>query len=363
MEALKIGILTFHRTNNYGACLQAVATRFILEKMGHEAFYVDYWPAYHAAKYDILSYNKLRHKHSIGGMVSCLLHACRNLKQKKERIHAFDAFRSQYILPYCKPVTDEFDVILYGSDQIWRKHSTIKDYNPTYFGRNTIASKLHIAFAASMGVLPQNEKDRQEVMELVSHLDRIAVREDNLQQLLSELGYKDVRKVLDPTLLLTKDDWNKKIAIPDYNGHPYVLTYHVAELSFDMDEVEKFAAEKGCDVKILYGVVGDKPQPGGYSAADPITFLTLFKHASYTFVSSFHGLAFSIIFEKEFLVSLRANSNRAETVLRLLGLSDRMLKPHTEIPRLNLIDYDTVRGILSDKRNKDLQLLSSWINF
>lgn len=359
---MKIGIITFHRTNNYGACLQAIATRFILEKMGHEAYYVDYWPAYHAGKYDILSFNKLRYK-SIGGKISCVLRAIRNLKEKKDRKRAFEKFHQEYIIPFCKPITDEFDVVIYGSDQIWRKHSAINNYNPVYFGKNMIATKRNLAFAASMGVLPKNERDRLKVKELVSHLDRIAVREEDLQQLLSELGYSEVERVLDPTLLLSKDEWNQKINIPDYSGRPYVLVYHVARMPFDMDEIKKFATEKGCDIKILHGVVGDKQQKDGYSAADPITFLTLFKHASYTFVSSFHGLAYSIIFEREFFASYQANSNRAETVLKLLGLSDRLIQPHSKIPSLNPIPYDTVKSKLDDKRNRDLQLLSSWLIF
>ena len=358
---MKTGIITFHRTNNYGACLQAVATRLILEEMRHEAYYVDYWPAYHAGKYDILSYNKLRHK-SIRGKVACVLNSFRNLKEKKDRKRAFEKFHQEYIIPFCKPISDDFDVVIYGSDQIWRKHSAIKDYDPVYFGKNQIASKRHIAFAASMGVLPNNERDRLKVKELVSHLDRIAVREEDLQQLLSELGYTEVERVLDPTLLLSKYEWNQKIDIPDYSGRPYVLVYHVAKMQFDIDEIKKFAAEKGCDVKILHGVVGDKQQKDGYSAADPITFLTLFKYASYTFVSSFHGLAFSIIFEREFFASYRTNSNRAETVLKLLGLSDRLIKPHSKIPRLNPIAYGTVKSKLDDKRNRDLQLLYSWLN-
>ena len=359
---MKIGILTFHRTNNYGACLQAIATRYILEKMGHEAFYVDYWPAYHAGKYDILSYNKLRYK-SIGGKLACVLRAFCNLKEKKDRKHAFEKFHQKHIIPFCKPITDEFDVIIYGSDQIWRKQNAIKDYDPVYYGKNMTSAKRHIAFAASMGVLPKNERDRLIVKELASHLDKIAVREEDLQQLLFELGNTEVKRVLDPTLLLSKDEWNQKINIPDYIGRPYALVYHVAGLPFDMDEIKKFATEKGCDIKILHGVVGDKQQKDGYSAADPLTFLMLFKHASYTFVSSFHGLAYSIIFEREFYASYRANSNRAETVLKLLGLSDRLIQPHSKIPRLTPIVYDTVKSKLDDKRNRDLQLLSSWLNF
>lgn len=359
---MKIGIVTFHRTDNYGACLQAIATRFIFEKMGHEAYYVDYWPAYHAGKYDILSFNKLRYK-SIGGKIACIFRAFRNLKEKKDRKRAFEKFHQEYIIPFCKPITEEFDVVIYGSDQIWRKHSAIKHYDSVYFGKNQIATKRHIAFAASMGVLPKNEGDRLKVKELVSHLDRIAVREENLQHLLFELGYTEVERVLDPTLLLSKDEWNQKINIPDYSGRPYVLVYHVAKMPFDMREIKKFATEKGCDIKILRGVVGDKQQQDGYSAADPITFLSLFKYASYAFVSSFHGLAFSIIFEREFLASYRANSNRAETVLKLLGLSDRLIQPYSEIPRLIPIAYDSVKSKLADKRNGDLQLLSSWLNF
>lgn len=153
---MKIGIVTYHRTLNYGAVMQSLATRFALEEMGHEVYYVDYWPDYHRRLYECFSFRRF---------VRCIFkfHAVSYLKMsvwKKRRHDNFDVFFKRYIYPYCRPIDENYDVVIYGSDQIWRKQIALRTYNPFYFGKNDINTKHHVSYAASMGILPDNGTDK-----------------------------------------------------------------------------------------------------------------------------------------------------------------------------------------------------------
>ena len=118
---MKIGILTYHRSHNYGALLQAIALRKVLSDMGNEVFFIDYWPNYHRHMYALFSVkwliNRPGRKSKLLYIKDCLLH-CSVRKQRKQN---FDLFISHFILPYISSCDDSYDVIVHGSDQIWRK--------------------------------------------------------------------------------------------------------------------------------------------------------------------------------------------------------------------------------------------------
>ena len=254
---MKIGILTFHRTLNYGACLQAVATRVALEKLGHEVRYVDYWPDYHSMKYEAFSLKSLKYLRIPGGY-GYIIDSIKHYKYKKERINNFKPFFEKYIYPYCSNVREEFDVIVYGSDQIWRKHSGIGDYNPVYFGDNNFKTKSHIAYSASMGKLPSSDRDKEKVKKLVAHLDKIAVREENLKELLQSLGYDNIQVTLDPTLLLEKKEWEDIMQSKSLVHFKYMLLYSIGISPFDIQKVKQYAKEHECELVALTGTAAQE---------------------------------------------------------------------------------------------------------
>lgn len=358
---MKIGIVTYHRTNNYGACLQAVATRLFLEQMGHEAFYVDYWPQYHADTYKVFALSNLK-RYNLKGKIDYIITAFSNLSEKKERVENFNKFLLTYILPYCRSTTEQFDALLYGSDQIWRKQSALKDYNPVYFGKNNFKTTNHIAFAASMGILPDNDAEKEKIRDLISHLNHISVREENLRQLLLSMGVNNVERFVDPTILLTGMDWAYKLNITQYTGKPYLLVYAVTKPAFDMKQITKFANDRNLEIIILSGSAKSSKKQNVNCTADPIQFLSLIYNAQYTFVSSFHGLVFSILFHKEVYASYFNNSNRAETLLNTIGLRSRLLDPMAIITELPRIDYNSVEEVLSRERLRISTILISYLN-
>lgn len=354
---MKIGILTYNRTLNYGACLQAVATRIVLENIGHEVYYVDYWPKYHQGKYKVFSwvvYTSLPWKQKI----KYLWESVKYRKYTIRRVNNFSVFHNKYIIPYCKPMSETYDIVVYGSDQIWRKQKETQSYNPVYFGKNNIKAQKHISYAASMGELPEKEDEKNLILNLVSNVNKVSVRENDLRNFLYDLGVKDVTLVLDPTLLLSAKDWNYIISTSIYKGLKYVLVYGIGKACFDMNEVEKYARERNCIVKILdsNGIANDTETH--ITTAAPDVFLNLVKNSECIFTSSFHGLAFSILYQKEFYASFISKKvSRAQTLLTSLGLKDRLLLPNSEIPECKLINYKKVNTLLQDLRKESMQYL------
>ena len=356
---MKIGIVTYHRTLNYGACLQAVAMRVTLEKLGHEVYYVDYWPKYHRQAYEVFSFRRFL---SLGprSRIYYLINVIKWYKYRKRRICNFDYFLGQYIYPFCKPTDEPFEVIIYGSDQIWRKQRALNGYNPVYFGQNSFRTSKHVAYSASMGILPKTETDKQKVKELVSHLDKIGVRENDLLSLIQELGYKDVTLTLDPTLLLTSEEWDRLIPTTKKSCDKYMLVYSIGKVNFCMDYVYQFANKYNCKVRILSGTASADDTYEMITTANPESFIHLIKNAEFVFTSSFHGLAFSIIYGKQFFASYSTNSNRAQTLLDLLGIKDRMLDKGAPIPVDAIpIDYSKVKVNLLDLKEKSFAYLKS----
>lgn len=353
---MKIGILTYHRTLNYGACLQAIATRIVLEKLGHEVYYVDYWPKYHSQGYKTFSLAKFMKLPSIGWKLRYLL----STSNRKKRNDNFSSFHNKYILPYCRPMSEEYDVVVYGSDQIWRKQKNLKDYNPVYFGENVCRTQRHIAFSASMGVLPDNESDRNTLSKLLNNFEKIAVREDDLFELVKSLGYSNVVKTLDPTLLLDSKDWDAIIDTPKYSEEPYVLVYSIGKVdAFNMDSIQKYASQRNLTVKILCGTPSKSDTNNLITTAGPYEFLRLIKNAECIFTSSFHGLVFSLLYSKEVYASFTHNSNRAKTLLKSVGLEERFICPNQKIPSLERIDFSEVKSKLEKLRESTMNYLNS----
>lgn len=359
---MKIGILTYHRTHNYGGCLQALATRLVLEQMGYEVYYVDYWPDYHKHIYSIFNPDQFR-EHSWYGKIKYLIQIFRKYPYLKVRRRNFQVFLEKYIIPYCRPMSDAYDVVVYGSDQIWRVQKALCDYNPTYFADNNIDAKLHIAFSASMGVLPNHEEERIKVKRLLSHFNAIAVRETNLLELVHELGYTSAVQTIDPTLLLDANTWDLKFPTPSFSGKKYILVYILRPHYFDLNSINEFAERKGLLVKVLKGSAMKRDTDTFITTAGPQTFISLVKNADYVFTSSFHGLAFSLIFHKRVFASCKENGERLSGLLEQVGLSDRFINAESlNIKYEKLIDYSLVEQRLAAIKETSVEYLTKIIN-
>ena len=356
---MKIGILTYHRSHNYGALLQAIALRHKLEELGHKVYFIDYWPKYHQQIYDFFSKEEALKK-GIKGAIKYIANILITYRKRKERIVLFNHFISKYIAPYCLNFSNDekYDIIIYGSDQIWRKQPQPLNYfNPIYFAENTLSTKSHISYAASMGDIELNEKDYAYLKKTIHNFNQIAVRENDLKDILLKMGIKS-KVVVDPTLLLQQNDWNTLLPIKRKIKEKYVLYYRLHRNIFNEKNAFDFAQRNGCKLIILDGKVRINKK-GIITNANPTDFLSLIKNAEYVLTSSYHGLIFSIIFNKEFYASFATNIGRAKSILTALDLEERLISPNDIIPlNQNRINYNIVNEKLESLREESLKYLT-----
>ena len=336
---MKIGILTYHRVYNYGATLQAVALRLFLEKCGHQVSYIDYYPEYHRLMYRAFNWNSLKRKNP-KAVVKALCENCRHYGSRKARIKAYEPFMEEQIVPFCNQNEREtYDVIVYGSDQIWRKQPRLNKFNPIYFGDNNYVGRRQISYAASMGDLNLSDSDRMFLQQTLKRFEYVGVREKDLYEVLKPFNLSNLHLTLDPTMLLKPEEWDAALHTRRLIDKPYVLFYKV-RTSFKESDIEDFCKAKGLPLVKVFPF--DSPIGSDYNPS-PSDFVSLIKYADFILTSSFHGLAFSLIYRKEIFVSIKSNTERLQGLMESLGIGERFIPYGASVPtNRDPIDYDKV---------------------
>ena len=357
---MKIGIITYHKSHNYGALLQAIALRIKLIQMGHEVYFIDYWPLYHKQLYDFFSFKEM-FNYGIKDAIKYGGKIILSYKKRKKRIASFMRFIEEFIQPYCVDYSanDKFDIIIYGSDQIWRKQPELSNnFDPVYFADNILKANKHIAYAASMGNMDLGKKDYDFLREKVANFSSISVREEKLKVIMNEVGINSPI-VLDPTLLLTNNIWEQIFPINKVLNERYILYYRLLRNSFNERQVTDFAKKSGCKLLILEGRPRPSMEKDTISSANPIEFISLIKYADFIFTSSYHGMVFSLIFHKQFLASFSENSDRAKSLLTSLDLKDLLIPHKSDIPtHIRKIDYTYIDIKIKSLRNLSEEFLN-----
>ena len=301
---MKINIITFNYALNVGASLQEYALYTYLKNLGHDVKVVDYRPEYLIKK---------RPKNKLLYLLFLLNRGGFNRFQKRiEKTRV------------CKNIQDletlsDPDVFICGSDQIWNPEIT--QYDRAFFlDFNTKAKK--IAYAGSVGKDILNEYEKKQIIDLTNNLQEISIREEELLAQIPEFKERSVTVVSDPVFLLKKDEY-EKIA---YDTHlkKYVLIYE-AERNPKCAELAKIIAEKKKLQTIQINRINNRYQVDKLiPCVCPERFLGLIKSADYVVTNSFHGVALSIIMEKQFLyIPLKERASRVNTLLNKCGLKNR----------------------------------------
>lgn len=357
---MKIGILTYHRAHNYGAMLQAYALLTFLRDNGHHAELIDYWPTTHNNQYALIK--PIVGTNFIYKVKNTIADICTFWRRYK-RIQHFKMFEKKYLnLPTkikynnTNRIETNYDCVIVGSDQIWRNRDSNNNhigFDSTYFCQNIDSSIRCISYAASMGIIQLSKSDNAILRQHLKRFSTILVRENSLNEIVQNLGYQS-QVVLDPTLLLSKEQWNILLPKEHFSNTSYVLYYEL----MPSKEAIKFAQEKahalGCQLLIMDARIPIIPKRGHISYASPIEFLHAIRDAEYVIATSFHGTAFSIIFEKQFLATgLQKNADRVITLLTHLGI----LEHYQENPvDCNDIDYCEIKtrynNLVTDSQQK-----------
>lgn len=364
---MKIGILTYHRAHNYGALLQAYALQTYLRKLGHKVEIIDYWPDYHAENYQLIPHFKAQ---SFKGKVKSILLLTIGYSRTLKLSRLYKKFiHEQFCVPH-KPRYEskeamkeiEYDVVVYGSDQIWRRSDfpLFKGYSDVYFGNYPIKVKRKITYAASMGVIDVDDEDKANIRQMLANFDAISVREEALKQLIDDITGNPVPLVLDPVFLLEKEEWLQLITQPiTAIQDKYILFYQLMKSDEAILFTNRLEALYGYKVIEILGRVEPMLFGDRYlQTASPTDFISLIKNAEIIVSTSFHGVAFSLLFEKQFYaLGMKNNSGRVKSLLDKLDISHRLLSDTNQIDLKDKIDYDKVNVKIANLIHKSKHYL------
>ena len=331
---MRIGILTFHRAFNCGAMLQAWALKTVLERMGHEIEFpacndIGYIPRFYIQ--DIP-----KTKHGIQWWRSLCGRALLDLKVMGRRTAStilYNAFLRKH-LPERRCSPEEFDkyydLIVVGSDQVWNEN-LMHPFMPLFLGELLPSSVKRISYAASCGdVIPDGAIWDRLILAL-SKFDALSVREEGLRSRLEASLRKTVVRTIDPTLLLSPNDYNSLIGRPLVK-EPYLYAYVLSGTDYEIWMARTLARKLGVRPVItpVYFDAKKHTSPDVVSKLSPQIMLNYMAHAKYVVASSFHGTAFALLYGKRFL-SLRnqndGHSSRPAELLAQVRAEYRLVNP------------------------------------
>lgn len=368
---MKTGLVTFYHIHHYGALLQAAATERAVERLGGECEIVDYF---------VNQNNDLFRRPTGLGGAAADAHTALHYQALKTRYQRFEAFARRNLrisghrfesLEELRAAELPYDVILAGSDQIWNpKIFPDGHFDPVFFG--VFSQRRKIAYAPSFGVprIPEGMED--ELRGYLAAFSHLSVRERQGQKIVEDIAGKTVPVVLDPTLLLTRDQWAAMANTP--SGYPsggdlntprgYILCYCISRPDALAPYIQSLADRTGLPVVQLCGV-RQKVHPRARCVLDagPAEFLGLFQNAAYVCTNSFHGTVFSVQFQKPFFTAVapgelaEPESSRTFSLLSTLGLTERIIGKGDTAGLDAGIDWAAVEARLDAARQSSLDYL------
>lgn len=361
---MDIKVITRHAPANYGSLLQSIATVKLIEQLGHSCEIIDYIredeKGFNAIK--TLLNNKSKWDDNV---IKRLLFILLRYPESFLAERKFNNMRSRYLkltrrYSRINELSDlKADIFMTGSDQVWGP-TLNGEYDEAYF-LSFVENSKKTAYAASFGRTDFNTTIMAKYSEMLTKYDSITVREDSAVLLLKDMGVTCAGQVLDPTLLLSEHEWQQFIENDHIIKEQYVLVYQLHNNPVLSDYAMRFAKHVGLP---LYRVSPTFHQfkRGGHFLYLPELgdFLSYIKDCTYFITDSFHGTAFALNFNKQFIEILPNNKtgSRNQSILRLTNLEDRIINDYNKFSICNnIIDYDRVNSILEDERIKSIDIL------
>lgn len=353
---MKIGILTVHRAINIGSVMQTYALQEILKKFGHEVFVIDYRQE-KVERIDRPEYNFKKRLSFLSHFHPRAFLQYNIIKQNVLKTRTlFDVFLKNNLrltLPCDKDnIPMDFDIYVIGSDQLW--NSNIFGYqDEVYWGNfNHKNDSKVIAYATSTSVRDLKETPEQLILKSLDNFSMISMREiETVDYLNNYLFHRDRAKlVLDPTLVVDKGIWDK-FKRGKYSDENYILVYGARPYSKDENalsrQTENFAKRMNCKIIRI----------GPHLLSD---FIDLICNARYVVSSSFHGIAFSLIFNKPLYAIQYGDEQdyRYTNLLRATG-GEKMLATIGEKLEPQEYDYSIINKNLNLMRNESKTFLNS----
>ena len=343
---MKIGILTFTYGDNYGQRLQNYAMQKILENKGHSVYTIKQ------------NKPKISIKRKIKTSLKKVIYF-KTAQKVNQRAKSFELFDKTYIKYFpiilhgnqdAKLINESFDMFIAGSDQVWSPFSS--DVNENFF--LTFADKeKRVAYAPSLAAeyIPENKKESY--IHWIKGLSYLSVREEKGAELIKDLTGRAAEVVLDPTLLLSKEEWLDIIQQPNkIINEKYILALYLGE------EYQKQCEQISKQLNMKLVIINPK-----ISNESPSQLLYLIEHAKLVLTDSFHVTVFSIILHRPFITFDRQGnsinmSSRFQTLFNKLGIKNRFWSEIESTPNEWLkMDYEFIDAKLNEEKVKSNQFL------
>jgi len=361
----KVAIMTWYHYSNFESAFQIVASVIATQKMGYEVDVVRYIP-----------HNKVVTIPKPKNIQYYLMELCKRLKNMmqtdKEKKIVFDDFinRNITLTKECKISSELFDLNRYydaficGSDQIWSPSF----FNPKYFLDYVDNPNKMIAYASSIGLNKTSDQYVKNRMKAnIGRFEYLSSREEQSKNLIKEVCGKDVRVVLDPTLLLNAQAWEEMI-VQTKHKEPYILCYFLGNNKKNWAHVKRLSQKLNLPLKVI--PIFSKDYKRGYevlTGVGPGEFLDLIKNTSFICTDSFYGTIFSMNYEKPFYVYERFSkkdnnfqNSGVYSILKIMKLESRLVRNKTIDDDNPLkFDYSNTRKILIEKRAESLSYLEN----
>lgn len=356
----RVAIITRHNVLNYGSVLQAYATEEVLRRLGYSPITVDY-------RRSAENLNRLVKRYSENRSLPHRIYrntAWRALYGAGEA--RFKSMRERYLTlsAHCdesniNELLPNADVYLTGSDQVWNELGDGM-LDPVFFWdglAKTRDAKL-VSYAASFGRGAVVKGYEEQVGKWLSRYDAISVREDTGKQIVNGYGFA-CEQVIDPTLLLNRDDWLSIADSRPARKKPYALVYNLHPDS----EMLGYVADKtkNSNLEVVSVCPTFRRRIGKQVILPSLPkFLALFRDAQCVYTDSFHGTAFCINLSTPFVeVFPKENAARNKSVLRLFGLEGRAWDTYEGNAWDKDIDWNHVNAVLDSERLRSMSWLKN----
>lgn len=346
---MKAGILTFHRSRNYGAVLQAYALCKVMNDLGVET--------------ELIDYKCLEIEKSLKLWVpqKNLIKSAMRFFFRYRKKRAFDSFGKNYFQmsremgassgEIIKNI-NQYNSVVVGSDQVWNTQITGEDN--TYLLAEAQCRK--IAYAASAGDVVEIDES---TLNYIAQFDYISVREKKLHDYLQEKGISS-RVCCDPTILAGRECF-EQIASPPIMKEKYVFVFMIWESDKLLKNAELFARKNGLKL------VNNKNSIEFFLHSNPVEFLSWIKNAEFVITNSFHGTVLSMLFQKNFLSSVcKKGGNKNLRVYELLSnldcLNNVISDENEQITKIDAPNYNLIEKKMKEIQLDSLQFLQNALN-
>ena len=367
---MKIGILTLPLHTNYGGILQAYALQTVLERMGHEVVILNQpfhrkglslgkkmvaYPKRFVKKYILRRQNvKICHESYIDKVQPVVETYTRVFVNKYLHIQTVSNFNTLF--------STDFDMLVVGSDQVWRPSPHVDIYH-FYLDFAKDWNVKRIAYAASFGTeeweytLEETEKCKH----LVQLFDKVTVREKSGVGLCHDKFGIHASCVLDPTMLLDKNDYISLFDVDQCSQGKHILLVYILDMNDEKESlIQKIANEKHLIPLYVNSKVEDLNADLKERIQPPVeNWLKGFYNADFVITDSFHACVFSILFNKPFVVygNKARGLARFSSLLSTFHLENRFISSADEYRNLSPIDFSQTNLILKEMKDMSIKYL------